>query len=97
MGIYSAPPTFQRLMNNVLSGLVETRALNYLGDIVILSATLEEHNQRLVEAFDCLRVQSLKLKPDKYEFLRKDVYFWVIRCSHGRENDSSYKILSSTD
>jgi hypothetical protein len=36
---------------------------------------LEEHNQRLVEVFDCLRVRSLKLDPDKCEFLRKEVYF----------------------
>jgi len=36
---------------------------------------LEEHNQRLVEVFDHLRVQSLKLDPDKCEFLRKEVYF----------------------
>jgi hypothetical protein len=36
---------------------------------------LEEHNQRLVDVFDCFWVQSLKLDPDKCEFLRKEVYF----------------------
>ena len=46
MGICSAPATFQRLMNTVLSGLVGTKALIYLDDIVIWGATLEEHNQR---------------------------------------------------
>jgi hypothetical protein len=75
MGISSAPATFQRLMNTVLSGLVGTKALIYLDDIVIWGATLEEHNQRLVEVFDRLRVQSLKIEPDKCEFLRKEVYF----------------------
>ena len=75
MGICSAPATFQRLMNTVLSGLVGTKALIYLDDIVIWVATLEEHNQRLVEVSDRLRVQSLKLEPDKCEFLRKEVYF----------------------
>jgi hypothetical protein len=97
MGIYSASFTFQRLTNTVLSGLEGIKALIYLDDIVICGATLEEHDQRLVEVFDRLRVQSLKLEPDKYEFLRKEVYFWVTRCSHGREKDSSYKILPSTD
>jgi hypothetical protein len=75
VGICSAPATFQRLMNTVLSGLVGTKALIYLDDIVIWGAALEEHNQRLVEVFDRLRAQSLKLEPDKCEFLRKEVYF----------------------
>ena len=62
-------------MNTVLSGLVGTKALIYLDDIVIWGATIEEHNQRLVEVFDRLRAQSLKLEPDKCKFLRKEVYF----------------------
>jgi hypothetical protein len=62
-------------MNTVLSGLVGTKALIYIDDIVIWGATLEEHNQRLVKVFDCLQVQSLKLEPDKCGFLRKEVCF----------------------
>jgi len=75
MGICSSPATFQRLMNTVLSGLVGTKALIYLDDIVIWGETIEEHNQILVEVFDRLRAQSLNLEPDKCEFLRKEVYF----------------------
>jgi hypothetical protein len=62
-------------MNTVLSGLVWTKVLIYLDDTVIWGATLLEYNQKLVEVFDRLRVQSLKLEPDKCEFLRKEVYF----------------------
>ena len=51
-------------MNNVLSGLVGSKALIYLDDTVIWGAMLQEENQRLVDVFDCLRVQSLKLEPD---------------------------------
>jgi len=75
MGIFSAPVTFQPLMNTALSGLVGTKTRIYLDDIVIWGATIEEHNQRLVEVFDGLRAQSLKLEPDKCECLRKEVYF----------------------
>ena len=75
MGICSAPATFQRLMNTALSELVGTKTLIYLDDIVIWGVILEEHNQRLTEGFDRLQVQSLKLEPDKCEFLRKEVYF----------------------
>jgi hypothetical protein len=62
-------------MNTVLSGLVGTKALIYLNNTVIWGATSEKHKQRLVEVFDRLRAQSLKLEPDKCKFLRKEVYF----------------------
>jgi hypothetical protein len=55
-------------MNTVLSGMVGTKVLIYVDDIVIWGATLEKFNQKLVEVFDRLRVQSLKLEPDKCEF-----------------------------
>jgi hypothetical protein len=61
MGICSAPATFQRLMNSVVSGLVGYKWLIYLDDIVVWGTTLEEHNQKLAEVFDRLRVHSLKL------------------------------------
>ena len=41
--ICSAPATFQRLMNTILTGLVGTKALIYLDDTVIWGAALEEH------------------------------------------------------
>jgi hypothetical protein len=40
-----------------------------------MGATIEEHNQKLAEVFDRLRVQSLELEPDEFEFLRKEIYF----------------------
>jgi hypothetical protein len=77
MGICSAPATFQRLMNKVLSGLVGTKALIYLDGIVLWSAILAEHNHRMAEVFDRLRAQSLKLEPDKCEFLRRGLFLRI--------------------
>lgn len=42
-------------MTNVLCGLVGSKALIYLDDIVIWGTTLEEHNERLIEVFDRLK------------------------------------------
>jgi len=78
MGICSAPTTFHRLINTVLSGLVGTKALVYLGDIVIWVTTLQELSQRLVELSDRLRVQSFKLETDKCVFLRNEVYTYFL-------------------
>jgi len=47
----------------------------YLDDIVIYGSNLKEHNKRLVEIFSKLREHKLKLQPDKYEFLRKEVIY----------------------
>jgi transposase InsO family protein len=62
-------------MTKVLSGLTGTKALIYLDDIVVWGTSLKEHNDRLVEVFDRLRLHSLKLQPDKCEFLRKEVCY----------------------
>ena len=77
MYTYSAPATFQRLMNSVLNGLEGTKALIYLDDFAVWGALLEECIQRLVEVFEGLRVQPLMFVPDKCEFLKKGVYFGV--------------------
>ena len=74
-GLKSAPSSFQRLMNNVLTGLQGIRCLVYLDDIVIFGETLEEHNSKLRDVFDRLRQHTLKLQPDKCEFLREELTY----------------------
>lgn len=72
-GLKNAPSTFQRLMNNVLTGLQGERCFVYLDDIVIYSRDLPSHIQNLTKVFQKLRSFNLKLQPDKCEFLRKEV------------------------
>jgi len=70
-----APATFKKLMNSVLSGLTGTRCFMYLDNIVIYARSLEDHNTKLREELDRLRMHKLKLQPDKCEFLRKEVNY----------------------
>lgn len=72
-GLKNAPSTFQRLMNNVLTGLQGERCFVYLDDIVSYSHDLKTHIENLGAIFDRLRKFNLKLQPDKCEFLRKEV------------------------
>ena len=74
-GLKTAPATFQRMMNNVLSGLTGTRCFAFLDDIVIYANSLAEHDKKLREIFGRLRKYNLKLQPDKCEFLRTEVTF----------------------
>jgi hypothetical protein len=73
-GLKTAPATFQRMMNTVLSGLTGTRGFVFLDD-VIYSNSLVEHDTKLRTVFDTFRKYNLKLQPDKCEFLRKEVSY----------------------
>ena len=46
-GLKNAPATFQRLMNNILSGLQGNELFVYMDDIVIYVNSLVEHEQKL--------------------------------------------------
>jgi len=67
-GLKTAPATFKKLMNSILSGLTGTRCFVYLYGIVIYAKSLGDHNVKLREVLDRLRRHRLKLQPDKCEF-----------------------------
>jgi hypothetical protein len=74
-GLKTAPATFQRMMNVVLSGLTGSRCFVFLDDIVVYARLFVEHDSKLREVFDRLRENNLKLKLEKCEFLRKEVSY----------------------
>jgi hypothetical protein len=74
-GVCSAPATFQRVMDNILRGLQGEKCLVYLDDIIVYSASLEEHIQKLREVFRRLKQANFKIQLNKSEFLRKEVSY----------------------
>ena len=74
-GIKTAPATFQRMMNVVLSGLTGTRCFIFLDDIVIYAKSLAEHDAKIRQVFDRFRGNNLKFKPEKCEFLRREISY----------------------
>jgi len=46
-GLFNAGTTFQRLMDMVMAGLAFDVCLVYLDDVIVFSATMEEHFVRL--------------------------------------------------
>lgn len=74
-GLKNAPATFQRLMDQVLSGLQGIELFVYLDDIVLYASSLSEHELKFNKLADRLRKANLKLQPDKCEFLRKEVTY----------------------
>jgi len=73
-GLTSAPATFQRLMEQVLSGLHWKTLLVYL-DVIVISPDFQTHVVRVQEVFERLRGASLKLKPSKCALLLPEVKY----------------------
>ena len=74
-GLCNAPATFQRLMENVLTGLARERCIVYLDDILVMGRTFEEHLANLRVVFSRLANAGLKLKPSKCELVHREVNF----------------------
>ena len=71
--ISSSSCLFQRLVNEVLSGL--TFAFGYLDDILVFSPDMETHLKHLRILFERLRSADLKLKEVKCNFLKKHIQY----------------------
>lgn len=67
-GLCSAPATFQRMMDTVLSGLKWQSCLVYLDDVVIFSATFDQHVERLRTVLEAISSAGLTIKPQKCHF-----------------------------
>ena len=72
-GLAQAPAYFQRLVNEVLSGL--TFAFGYLDDILVFSPDMETHLKHLRILFERLQSADLKLKEVKCNFLKKHIQY----------------------
>lgn len=70
-GLKNAPSTFQRFMDQVLSGLQGIELFVYMDDIVVYSSSLEEHSRKLKTLLGRLQTAGLSLQPDKCFFLER--------------------------
>jgi hypothetical protein len=73
-GLCNAPQIFSQLMSDVLQGL-EHFATAYLDDVLIYSATLDDHLKHIQNVFHRLRQHNLKLKLKKCSFLRRETKY----------------------
>ena len=74
-GLCNAPATFQRLMQQCLSGHITDSLLVYLDDIIVYSPDFATHLRHLEEVFERLWKNGLKLRPDKCKLFHKQVKF----------------------
>lgn len=74
-GLWNAPATFQRLMQQCLSGQITDSLLVYLDDIIVYSPDFATHLLHLERVFECLSGHGLKLRPEKCKLFQQQVRF----------------------
>ena len=74
-GLHSAPSTFQRLLDHVITPDMAPHAFAYLDDIVICTATYEKHLEVLESVFQKLRNARLRPHPEKCKFFRAELRY----------------------
>ena len=71
----NAVPTFQRLMQAVLNGLLPLKCLVYLDDVLVIGCTFEQHLENLDDVLQAISNAGLKLKISKCSFAKSSVNF----------------------
>lgn len=74
-GLRNAPAVFQNLMTKVLRDLSWKCAMAYMDDVIIISKSLEEHQQHIDVVLQRLREVNLSIKLSKCQWLKPEVHF----------------------
>lgn len=75
MGLCNSGSSCQRLMNKLFYKQINKTVLVYLDDIIVLGATLTEHDRNVREVLKILQLANLKVKKSKCRLLEKEVEF----------------------
>ena len=87
-GVKTAPGIFQRIMDQMVSGLKGTFA--YLDDIVVTGSTVQEHDANLMALLERIRDYGFRIRPEKCTFGKESIkYLGFIVDRKGRRPDPS--------
>ena len=74
-GLTNAPATFQRLMSQLFSGPEWDFVFVYLDDILLASASIDEHLKHVEKVLQRLKQAGLRLKPSKCMFATTEIQY----------------------
>lgn len=96
-GLSTAPTTFQRTMNFVLSPVLGRHTLAYLDDIVVYSRGFERHLKDLEETLQLLMAAGLKLNAEKCTIAATSINFLGFTISPEVVAPDHEKVAAITD
>ena len=83
-GVTGGPGTFQSAMNATLAPILRKCVLVFLDDILVYSATLEDHLSHLEAVLQLLDQDGWKVKPSKCSFAQRSIaYLGHVISEHG--------------
>jgi hypothetical protein len=90
-----APTTFQFIMNHILAPLLRKCAIIFIDDILIYSATYEEHIQHIQQVFQLLFEHQFKVNLEKCSFAQQQLkYLGHVLSLDGVSTDPSKMLMS---
>jgi len=97
-GLTNSPATFQTMMNHLFHDLInQGKVVVYMDDIMIYTATLEEHWQIIAEVLKILRTNKLYLKHTKCEFEQSETKYLGLIIGHQTIKMDSTKTRGVTE
>jgi hypothetical protein len=74
-GLTNAPATFQCLMNTIFAQFTRKFVIVFLDDILVYSATLQDHQEHLRKVLTLLRENQLYAKESKCSFAQNIIEY----------------------
>src|SRR5215472_4077424 len=97
-GLTNSPATFQTMMNALFKELIdEGVVVVYIDDILVFTATLEEHRRVVRRVLEILSENNLFLKPEKCIFEVPEVEFLGLIISEGKVRMDPVKVAGVRD
>jgi hypothetical protein len=94
-GMTNSPATFQGMMNTIFANLVaEGKVAVYLNDILIFTATKEEHCCITCKVLKHLQDNNLYLRPEKCKFEKESVEYLGLIISEGQVRMDPAKVAA---
>ena len=94
-GLMNAPPTFQRVMNELLAKGRWDFVVVYLDDIVIFSRNIEEHKQHLADVLSTLHNAKFQVSPSKCSIAVETIEFLshIVTCDRIEPSPDKIKAI----
>ena len=74
-GPTNSPSVFQSAMNGILMEYIDDFVFVYIDDILIASATEEEHIEHITKVLERLRINKFKIRPEKCSFFQNQIEY----------------------